>query len=74
MIKVIRGKRVFKIEILDVFILMFGAAMILSSIFSAGGTGSTNAALISIALLLGYFLLAPEVHFSENWSPELRQS
>lgn len=56
-IKLIRGKRVFKFEILDVFVLLFGGAILLSSIFSAGGAGSIDAALISVALILGYFLL-----------------
>lgn len=58
LIKLIRGKRVFNIEILDVFILLFGALIITSSIFSAGGENSFAEACITVFLLLGYFLVA----------------
>ena len=56
-IKLIRGKRLFKLEILDFAILSFGIYILLSSIFSAGGNASVFSAIISFILLLGYFLL-----------------
>ena len=56
-IKLIRGKRVFQLEILDLAILLFGILILLSSVFSAGGNASAYSAIISFILLLGYFLL-----------------
>jgi putative inorganic carbon (HCO3(-)) transporter len=56
-IKIIRGKRVFKLELVDMAILLFGILIYFASVFSAGGIGSTNAALVSCTLILGYFLL-----------------
>ena len=56
-IKIIRGKRIFKLEALDCSILIFGILIVLSSIYSAGGIESIFSALISLVLLLGYFLL-----------------
>ena len=56
-IKIIRGKRIFKLEILDFAILLFGILILLSSAYSAGGQASVYSALISVVLLLGYFLL-----------------
>ena len=56
-IKVIRGKRVFKLELLDAAVLIFGILIYLASVFSAGGEGSKNAALVSCVLIMGYFLV-----------------
>ena len=56
-IKIIRGKRVFKLELIDAAVLLFGILTYLASVFSAGGEGSRNAALVSCSLMLGYFLL-----------------
>lgn len=56
-IKIIRGKRVFKLELIDAAVLLFGILTYLASVFSAGGDGSRNAALVSCSLMLGYFLL-----------------
>lgn len=57
LIKLIRGKRIFKLEIVDFVILLFGALILLSSAYSAGGTSSVLSASITFILLLGYFLL-----------------
>jgi len=57
LLKLIRGKRVFKFEILDAFVLIFGAMILFSSIFSAGGKASFSEAIVTVILLLGYFLL-----------------
>lgn len=66
LIKLIRGKRVFKLEIIDGFVLLFGIVIYLSSIFSAGGSGSKNAALVSCSLMLGYFLVVNLMR-TEKW-------
>lgn len=57
LLKVLRGKRVFKFEILDAFVLIFGAMIMFSSIFSAGTDSSFDEACAAVILLLGYFLL-----------------
>ena len=56
-VKIIRGKRVFKLELVDMAILLFGILIYFASVFSAGGAGSVNSALVSCTLILGYFLL-----------------
>ena len=65
-IKLIRGKRVFKLEILDFAILSFGILIMLSSIYSAGGVDSFISASISFILLLGYFLFVNLMR-TEKW-------
>ena len=65
-IKLIRGKRVFKLEILDFMILLFGIMILLSSIYSAGGKNSFYSALVSVILLLGYFLFVNLMR-TEKW-------
>lgn len=65
-IKLIRGKRVFKLEILDFAILSFGILIMLSSIYSAGGVNSFISASISFILLLGYFLFVNLMR-TEKW-------
>ena len=65
-IKLIRGKRVFKLELVDAAVLLFALMIYFSSVFSAGGEGSRNAALVSCALMLGYFLLVNLMR-TEKW-------
>lgn len=65
-IKLIRGKRIFKLEIIDFAVLVFGILIMLSSMFSAGGEESFNAALLSTVLILGYFLLVNLMR-TEKW-------
>lgn len=55
-IKLVRGKRILKLEILDIIVLIFGFLILLSSIFSAGGINSLLSAAMTFILLLGYFL------------------
>ena len=66
MIKLIRGKRLFKLEALDFVILIFGALILLSSVYSAGGKASAYSATVSATLLLGYFLLV-NIMRTEKW-------
>ena len=56
-IKLVRGKRVFKIEILDLFVIFFGVIIYMSGIITAGGQESFRAAIMSCILMLGFFLL-----------------
>lgn len=65
-IKLIRGKRVFNLEILDLAIILFGILILLSSVFSAGGHASVYSAIVSVVLLLGYFLLV-NLMKTEKW-------
>jgi O-antigen ligase len=65
-IKIIRGKRVFKVELIDAAIILFGFLIYFSSVFSAGYENSRNAALVSCTLLFGYFLLVNLMR-TEKW-------
>lgn len=65
-IKLIRGKRVFKLELIDGAVLLFAILTYLASVFSAGGEDSKNAALVSCTLMLGYFLLVNLMR-TEKW-------
>ena len=55
--KLLRGKRLFKFELIDATILLFAVILLFSGIFSAGGVGSLTAAIMSVILMLGYFLV-----------------
>lgn len=65
-IKVIRGKRTFKLEIVDLAVLAFGVLIIISSFYSAGGSKSSLEAAISFILMLGYFLFVNLMR-TEKW-------
>lgn len=55
--KLIRGKRVFRLELIDAFVLLFGVMILVSSIFSPGGDAALSSAMVAVILLLGYFLV-----------------
>ncbi len=55
-IKVVRGKRIFKFELIDVVVLAFGLVLLSSGMISAGGKNGYNEVLITFVLLFGYFL------------------
>ena len=55
-IKLIRGKRVFKVEILDLFVIFFTVLVFMSGVISAGGKDSFYSALMCCVLILGYFM------------------
>ena len=57
LLKVIRGKRLFKLELLDIFVFLFGFVIFCSGFFSAGKEASFSSAIVTCSLLLGYFLL-----------------
>lgn len=66
LLKVIRGKRLFKLELLDVFVLMFGFLIFCSGFFSAGKEASFTSIIVTCSLLLGYFLLVNLLR-TEKW-------
>ena len=57
LIKLLRGKRVLRIELLDVGVLLFLAAFLFGGIVSSSGTGSLRTTAIYICFMLGYFLV-----------------
>ncbi len=66
LIKLIRGKRIFKAELLDIVVIIFGVVLFMGGVISAGGAQSRNAAIISCILLLGYFLVVNLMR-TEKW-------
>ena len=56
LIKIIRGKRIFRFELIDLAILLFFVIMFLSGAFSAGGQNGINEILLSCVLIFGYFM------------------
>ncbi len=57
LIKLIRGKRTFRMKLIDYPILLFAVLYLLGGIFSKGGLASFGAALIYVLFLCGYFLI-----------------
>lgn len=55
-IKLIRGKRHFRLDLMDVFVVLFMLVMMLGGIISYGGMQSIKAAGVYVVLMLGYFL------------------
>ncbi len=65
-IKLIRGKRIFKLELIDFVILLFLIMIYLSGAITVGGKDSYYSALISCLLMFGYFLIANLIR-TEKW-------
>ena len=65
LIKLIMGKRYFKVELMDIFVVCFMTVMMLGGIVSYGGTQSVEAASIYTSLILGYFLTVGLVNSKE---------
>ncbi len=65
-VKLIRGKRHFHMELLDVLVFSFMAVMLLGGLISYGGTQSVMAAGIYTILMLGYFLTVGLVNSKEE--------
>ena len=55
-VKLMRGKRVAKLSLVDFAVLVFAFIVLLGGVFSAGGAASFASAAIYFALLMGYFL------------------
>ena len=56
-VKIVRGKRIIRFEILDVAMLMFAVVVFFSGIFTAGAGASLYEALLACSLMLAYFLI-----------------
>ena len=56
-IKLIRGKRIFNLDLLDSLILIFAIIVFFSGAITIGGKSSYNSAVISCVLIFGYFLV-----------------
>ena len=57
-VKIVRGKRIMRFEILDVAMLMLGVVIFFSGIFTAGKGASLYESLLACSLMLAYFLIA----------------
>ncbi len=66
LIKLLRGKRIFKIELLDLFVIFFGVIIFMAGIISAGGADSLASAILSCVLMLGFFLVVNTMR-TEKW-------
>ena len=66
LIKLVRGKRVFKIEILDLFVIFFAVVVFMSGIITAGGEASFWSAVMSCVLMVGFFLVVNLMR-TEKW-------
>ncbi len=64
-IKLIRGKKYFKLELMDILVLCFMFVMMLGGIVSYGGSQSVQAATIYTVLMIGYFLTVGLVNSKE---------
>ena len=56
-IKVIRGKRILRFKLIDIFVIGFTVLIFLSGIISVGGSSSFADMIAACSLLLGYFLV-----------------
>ena len=55
-VKLMRGKRVVKLGLLDFTVLAFAVILLLGGLFSAGGQSSFASAALYFVLIMGYFL------------------
>jgi O-antigen ligase len=65
-IKLVRGKRIIKIELVDLAVLTFLLMIYFSGIISVGDSGSAYSALITCILMVGYFLVVNLMR-TEKW-------
>lgn len=56
-IKLVRGKRIFKAELIDVFVILFMLMLLASGVVSAGGAVSLSETVVCCSLMFGYFLV-----------------
>lgn len=64
--KFIRGKRVLRFELMDIFVLAFGALIFFGGIFSRGGTPSMHSAFMYCAFLSVYFVIV-NIYIRKTW-------
>ena len=65
-VKIIRGKRIFKLEIMDLSVLAFMLLIYFSGAIGAGGHDGYQEVLVSCTLLFGYFLVVNLMR-NERW-------
>ena len=65
-IKLIRGKRIIRFELVDILICAFILLILLGGVFSATPEASKNVSAISCVLILGYFLISNLIR-TEKW-------
>ncbi len=65
-IKLIRGKRILKLELLDLSVVLFLLILYFSGTITAGGITGYNEVLISVVLMFGYFLVVNLIR-TEKW-------
>ena len=56
-VKLLRGKRVIKFELIDILVLSFSILLLFGGIFTCGGSNSLHSAEVYFAFLLVYFLI-----------------
>lgn len=56
-IKLIRGRRTFRISMSGVMVLIFGCTMIIAGIFSIGGAGAIKYSIFNVIIMFGAFFL-----------------
>ena len=66
LVKLIRGKRILRFEIIDLSIVFFGIIIFFSGAISAGGIDSFKETVLTCGLILGYFLVVNLVR-TEIW-------
>lgn len=66
LVKVIRGKRIIRFEIIDLAVGFFMIALYLSGRITVGGADSYFSALVACCLLFGYFLIVNLIR-TEKW-------
>ncbi len=65
-IKLVRGKRIIKIGLIDISVMFFLAMIYFSGVITVGGQASYYAAIMSCCLMLGYFLIVNIIR-TEKW-------
>ncbi len=67
LLKLVRGKRTFKLELSDTFVLLFGLVILFSGAFSAGGVITHENAVTLTIFLCCYFLIV-NLMKTEKWA------
>lgn len=65
-VKLIKGKRILRFELIDFAVLFFGIIIFFSGTISAGGIEGIKEVLITCELMLGYFLIVNLIR-TETW-------
>ena len=65
-VKLLRGKRIFKVKIIDLSILAFMVMILMGGIITVGGAESFRSALLSCVLIFGFFCVANLMR-TEKW-------